>query len=491
MPLEISYNENTTQLSETLQHKIHNSFLNFGNNLDKADNEKWLSKINLSETEQSLVFYCENSYVLDWAEETLEPSINGILNEVDYLTNKKIEFKLKNEMLEMQNFSDKTNKQNYMSEKVSDVNYQRTGTDSSFNSADNDLLNFQHEKVLKRSELQLHSHLNFDNFVEGSSNEIAYAAAKHVVANSNKRTFNPLFIYGATAVGKTHLMCAIGNALKDKNKNIKVCFINAQQFVEDMVASLNKKSMNAFKNYYRSANVLLVDDIHVFSSKGQTQEEFFHTFNFLLDTEQQMIFTSDRYPKKINGLEERLKSRFGSGLTIEMFPPEFETRVAILQKKAQLSGFELNYENAAYIAQHLKSNARELEGAIKRIKVCALLHNNAITLDLIKDSIADLVTIHQSDVSISFILEEVASFKNITIAELVSQRRIKHLVYARHLAMYLCKSFTTKSLPEIGENFGGRDHTTVLHAYNKIKKLITTSDACNEDIKLLTRKLTQ
>ena len=338
------------------------------------------------------------------------------------------------------------------------------------------------------------SHLNhnytFDNFVRGKSNEIALAAAQHV-ATLPKDSYNPLFIYGPTALGKTHLMCAVGHQLHLNRPDLKVCYLRAEQFVSDMVRSIQMDAIDDFKNFYRSVNVLLIDDIQFFAKKTRSQEEFFHTYNTLVETQQQMIFTCDRFPKKIDGLEERLKSRFGWGLTVEIEPPELETRVAILQKKAHQSSIDLSYEAAFFIAERVRSNVRELEGALKRVAASSMFGGGSpITIDLVRDSLKDLFAVHQNLITIESIQQIVADFYSIKVSEMNSQRRKQNLVKARQVAMFLAKELTKKSLPEIGERFGGRDHTTVLHSYKKIKNQQSTSEQIKEDIKLLTRTLT-
>ena len=329
----------------------------------------------------------------------------------------------------------------------------------------------------------------FKSFVEGKSNQLAHAAARQVAENAGG-SYNPLFIYGGVGLGKTHLMHAVGNYLLSKNPNAKVLYVHSERFVQDMVKALQLGAINEFKRFYRGLDALLIDDIQFFAGKDRSQEEFFHTFNALLEGGQQMILTCDRYPKEINGLEERLKSRFGWGLTVAVEPPELETRVAILMKKAEQSGINLPDDAAFFIAQKIRSNVRELEGALKRVVANAHFTGSEITLPFIKESLKDLIALQDKQVSIDNIQRIVAEYYKIKMADLLSKRRTRSIARPRQVAMALSKELTNHSLPEIGDAFGGRDHTTVLHACRKIKELQESSADVSEDYKNLLRSLT-
>ena len=341
--------------------------------------------------------------------------------------------------------------------------------------------------------LQHQSFLNptftFDSFVEGKSNQLAHAAAQQVSENPGGG-YNPLFIYGGVGLGKTHLMHSVGNHLQSKNPNAKVLYVHSERFVQDMVKALQLGAINEFKRFYRSLDALLIDDIQFFAGKERSQEEFFHTFNALLEGGQQMILTCDRYPKEINGLEERLKSRFGWGLTVAVEPPELETRVAILMKKAEQTGMNLPDDAAFFIAQKIRSNVRELEGALKRVAANAQFTGSEITLPFIKESLKDLLALQDKQVSVENIQRTVAEYYKIKMSDLLSKRRTRSVARPRQFAMALSKELTNHSLPEIGELFGGRDHTTVLHACRKIKELQESSSDVREDYKNLLRSLT-
>ena len=315
------------------------------------------------------------------------------------------------------------------------------------------------------------------------------AAAKQV-SELPDGAYNPLFIYGGVGLGKTHLMHAVGNKIKSQDPTKNVVYVHSERFVGDMVKSLQLGAINEFKNFYRSVDALLIDDIQFFAGKEQSQEELFHTFNSLLEGGQQMILTCDRYPKEINGLEERLKSRLGWGLPVVVEPPELETRVAILLSKAEERGYDLSQESAFFMAQKIRSNVRELEGSLARVGAEAKFTNKQIDVSLIKESLSDLLSIQARQVSIDNIQKTVSDYYNIKLSDLLSNKRNRSLARPRQLSMSLAKELTTHSLPEIGESFGGRDHTTVLHACKRINELRTEDNGIEEDYKKLVRALT-
>jgi len=340
-----------------------------------------------------------------------------------------------------------------------------------------------------RHQSNLNESFTFDSFVQGKSNQLAMAAAQQVSDNPGG-SYNPLFIYGGVGLGKTHLMHAVGMELLKKNPNARIIYLHSERFVADMVKALQLNAINDFKRYYRSVDALLIDDIQFFAGKERSQEEFFHTFNALLEGGQQMILTSDRYPKEIAGVEDRLKSRFGWGLTVAIEPPELETRVAIVMKKAQEAGVMLPDDAAFFLAQKIRSNVRELEGALKRVIANAHFTGNAITTAFIKESLKDLLALQDKQVSIDNIQRVVAEYYKIKIADLLSKRRNRSVARPRQVAMSLAKELTNHSLPEIGDAFGGRDHTTVLHACRKIKELRESDADIREDYQNLLRHLT-
>ncbi|MBA2653579.1 MAG: chromosomal replication initiator protein DnaA [Gammaproteobacteria bacterium] len=334
----------------------------------------------------------------------------------------------------------------------------------------------------------LNRSFNFSNFVEGKSNQLARAAAFQVAQNPGT-AYNPLLLYGGVGLGKTHLMHAIGNIIQEKNPNAKVMYLHAERFVADMVKALQRNLMNDFKRFYRSMDALLIDDIQFFAGKDRSQEEFFHTFNALFEGERQIVLSCDNYPKEIKGLEDRLKSRFGWGLTVAVEPPELETRVAILMSKAEQSNVAIPHEVAFFIAKRIQSNVRELEGALKRVIANAHFTGQSITLDFAREALKDLLAIQAKLVSIDNIQKTVAEYYKIKVVDLLSKKRSRFLARARQIAMALAKELTNHSLPEIGEAFGGRDHTTVLHACRKVKQLMAEIIDIKEDYISLLRIL--
>ena len=329
----------------------------------------------------------------------------------------------------------------------------------------------------------------FDNFVEGKSNQLARAAALQVGENPGK-SYNPLFIYGGVGLGKTHLMQAIGNAMLKNNPAARVSYVHSERFVGDMVRGLQHNSISEFKRLYRSLDALLIDDIQFFAGKERSQEEFFHTFNSLLEGHQQIVLTCDRYPKEVSGLEERLKSRFGWGLTVCIEPPELETCVAILMSKASSERVELPEEVAFFIAKRIRSNVRELEGALRRVIANSTFTGRPISLDFAKEALRDLLAMQDRLVSIENIQKTVADYFKIRVADLLSRRRSRSVARPRQIGMALAKELTNHSLPEIGDAFGGRDHTTVLHGCRRIAALRESEKRVGEDYINLLRTLT-
>ncbi|TNF69025.1 MAG: chromosomal replication initiator protein DnaA [Gammaproteobacteria bacterium] len=328
----------------------------------------------------------------------------------------------------------------------------------------------------------------FDNFVEGKSNEVAKAAAIHVTVNPGAQ-YNPLFIYGGSGLGKTHLMHAIGNKIRQSHPHMRILYVSSERFVRDFVDALRLQAMEQFQDCYRSVDVLLVDDIQFIAGKGRSQEEFFHTFNVLLDNGKQIVLSCDRYPKEIEGIEDRLRSRFGHGLTCTIDLPDLETRGAILMHKARQFGIEISHEIAFFIANNIRSNVRELEGALNRVLTFSRFERKPITVKYVKEILQDIISVQERLVKVDNIQKIVADFYGIKVQDLLSKQKSRDIARPRQIAMALAKELTSHSLPEIGNFFGGRDHTTVLHAVRTIEKLRQSNIDIREDYQTLSRKL--
>lgn len=334
----------------------------------------------------------------------------------------------------------------------------------------------------------LNKAFTFDSFVEGKSNQLARAASVQVSENIG-RAYNPLFIYGSSGLGKTHLMHAIGNAVLEQNPSANVVYLHSEKFVQDMVRALQQNTIQSFKDYYRSIDILLIDDIQFLAGKERSQEEFFHTFNNLLDKKHQVVLTCDKYPKEIEGLEDRLKSRFGWGLPVAIEPPDLETRAAILIKKAKQKAIELDQDVAFFIAKRIPSNVRELEGALSRVVANANFTNREITIDFTKEALHDLISLQDKLISIDNIQKTVAEYFKIRVSDLSSKNRKQSIARPRQVAMTLARELTSHSYPEIGEAFGGRDHTTVINACKRIEALKESDTKVSEDYQNLLRTL--
>ena len=418
------------------------------NTLSQEDFNTWIRPLKASVEKDTLSLIAPNDFILDYIEKNLSAEITKILK-----TQSKKNISLVFKTHTKETFVDK-----YKSDSRS-------------------------------TQTRLVDSYTFDSFVEGKSNHLALAAAQQVAKNP-KGDYNPLFIYGGVGLGKTHLMHAVGNQILKNQPKKRIVYVHSEKFVSDMVKALQLGAMNEFKSFYRNADALLIDDIQFFAGKEQSQEEFFHTFNALLDRNNQMILTCDKYPKEIDGLEERLKSRLGWGLPVIIDPPELETRAAVLLNKSSSMGVRLPNECAIYIAQRIRSNIRELEGALKRVVANARFTNQDIDLALVKDALKDLFVISAKMVSIENIQKTVAEYYNIKLSDLLSKRRSRSITRPRQMAMALTKELTSHSLPEIGEAFNGRDHTTVLHACKKIIELRKESPSQEEDYRNLNRALT-
>lgn len=335
---------------------------------------------------------------------------------------------------------------------------------------------------------KLNPNLTFDNFVTGKANQLAFAAALQV-AELPGASYNPLFVYGGVGLGKTHLIQAIGNQIKVNNPHAKICYMHAERYVSDVVRAYQSNKFEEFKQYYHSLDILLIDDIQFFAGKTKTQEEFFYAFNILVDSHKQVIMTSDTFPKEIVGMDSRLISRFGWGLTIAIEPPELEMRVAILLKKADLGGYVLDEAVAFFIAKHVNSNVRELEGALKRVEAYAKFHRRAITVETAKEALKDILVAQSRQISIDNIQKTVADYYRLKIADLLSKKRTRNLTRPRQMAMSLARELTSMSLPEIGNSFGGKDHSTVIHACKTMAELRASDTTVDADYKILLQTL--
>lgn len=427
----------------------------------------WIRPLQAEYTDGRLVLFAPNRFVMDWIVERFLARINELVAQFAEKDPPAVMLEIgskRNELVKREAFKSSTTS--------------TSSTKAMFAYTDNPIY---------QSNLNLN--FTFDNFVEGKSNQLAKAACLQVSENP-ALAYNPLFLYGGVGLGKTHLMHAIGNQIIHNNPKAKVLYLHSERFVADMVKALQTNSMNEFKRYYRNVDALLIDDIQFFAGKDRSQEEFFHTFNALLESQQQVILTCDRYPKEINGVEERLKSRFGWGLTVAVEPPELETRVAILMSKAEQTNIVLPYEVAFFVAKRIRSNVRELEGALKRIIANAHFTGKAITLDFVKEALRDLLALQDKLVTVENIQRTVAEYYKIKVADLLSKRRNRSVARPRQIAMTLAKELTNHSLPEIGDAFGGRDHTTVLHANRMIAELRQTDADIEEDYTNLLRILT-
>ena len=435
----------------------------------------WIRPLQAEFSGTHLTLFAPNRFVLDWVRDKYFTQITNLFNEMCGADAPQLRFEVKKADV---NFV----KANAFGSKVEPSRPLNVGAESP-------------QKVSEATLAQANVHKSninlsykFDNFVEGKSNQLARAAAQQVADNPGG-AYNPLFIYGGTGLGKTHLLHAVGNGIIDRKKDATVVYMHSERFVQDMVKALQNNAIEEFKRYYRSVDALLIDDIQFFANKERSQEEFFHTFNALLEGNQQIILTSDRYPKEIVGVEDRLKSRFGWGLTIAIEPPELETRVAILKRKALENKIFLPDEVAFFIAKRLRSNVRELEGALNRVIANANFTGRPITIDFVREALRDLLALQEKLVTIDNIQKTVAEYYKIKMADILSKRRNRSVARPRQMAMALSKELTNHSLPEIGDAFGGRDHTTVLHACRKIVQLREESHDIKEDYQNLIRTL--
>ncbi|PQJ52835.1 chromosomal replication initiator protein DnaA [Psychrosphaera saromensis] len=437
----------------------------------------WIRPLQLHSSEKLITLYAPNRFVLDWVRDKYMVRISELLGQFGDADNiPSVNFDVGSKIVNAP-----SNQAPVTPSPSSNTVNAPSHTPSRVMPINNQSLRTNHKSNINES-------YTFDSFVEGNSNQLARAAAMQVADNPGN-AYNPLFLYGGTGLGKTHLLHAVGNGIMDNKKDAKVVYMHSERFVQDMVKALQNNAIEEFKRYYRGLDALLIDDIQFFAKKDRSQEEFFHTFNALLEGNKQIILTSDRYPKEIDGVEDRLKSRFGWGLNVPIEPPELETRVAILMKKAHQSKVKIPEEVAFFIAKRLRSNVRELEGALNRVIANANFTGRPITIDFVKDALRDLLALQDKLVTIDNIQKTVAEYFKIRVADILSKRRSRSVARPRQIAMSLAKELTNHSLPEIGDAFGGRDHTTVLHACRKIKELKEESHEIKEDVQNLNRIL--
>lgn len=421
----------------------------------------WIRPLQAIELEQGLEILAPNRFVLDWIRDKYGSRIRAILDQLAGASNLKVSM----------------------------------GIGSVASAKAEPAPRAPTEVVAKKTEAVgrrvngLKQDFTFESFVEGKSNQLARAASLQVSGNPGKG-YNPLFICGGVGLGKTHLMHAVGNLIIAQKPSAQVVYLHSERFVADMVKALQHNAINEFKRFYRSVDALLIDDIQFFAGKERSQEEFFHTFNALLEGQQQIVLTCDRYPKEVSGVEERLKSRFGWGLTVAIEPAELETRVAILMRKAQQSNVDLPHEVAFFIGKRFRSNIRELEGALHRVVANAHFTGNQITLEFAKEALRDLLALQDRLITMDNIQKTVAEYYKVRVADLLAKRRTRSIARPRQVAMALAKELTNHSLPEIGDAFGGRDHTTVIHACRKVAELKASDSRIQEDYANLERILT-
>lgn len=462
--------------------------------LDAEQFNMWLKPLKSNFDGETLTLHAANKFVLGWVRDEYFELITSTLKQqygADAPALSLTDTKPYSPEPHGQAISDKTNVKQandntfaqpklIISESLNSNNNQRSVSPQSFS--------VPVSPKLENHNSNVNPTYTFDNFVEGKSNQLARAAASQV-AMSPGVSYNPLFLYGGTGLGKTHLIHAIGNEIIEKKPNAKIVYMHSERFVQDMVKALQNNAIEDFKRFYRSVDALLIDDIQFFAKKEHSQEEFFHTFNALLEGNQQIILTSDRYPKEIDGVDDRLKSRFGWGLTVIIEPPELETRVAILLSKAKQNRIDLPHEVAFFMAQKIRSNVRELEGALNRVIANSNFTGKAITIDFTKEALRDLLALQDKLVTIDNIIKVVADYYKIKVSDILSKRRARSVARPRQMAMSLAKELTSNSYPDIGNSFGGKDHTTVMHAVKKIKELRTIDNDIKEDYKNLIRTL--
>lgn len=461
--------QNQTDKEQKIMQSLNTFWLScldhFRKELNAQQFNTWIKPLQIDPSlnnDSEVVLIAPNRFVSQWVKDNFIVHIEEM---AQAYFSKKIQFNLK--------LADQTETKNILPEQAPDQvqDVPKPESDTSATSA-------------KKNPSRLNPNFTFENFVTGKANQLARAGAIQV-AESPGTAYNPLFIYGGVGLGKTHLIQAIGNYVHEKDKTAKIRYVHAEKYVSDVVSAYQHKAFDKFKLYYHSLDLLIVDDVQFFGGKNRTQEEFFYAFNALIEAHKQVIITCDSYPKEISGLEERLVSRFGWGLTVAVEPPELEMRVAILLKKAELEKIRLDENVAFFIAKHIRSNVRELEGALKRVLAFSRFTGQEITLDLAKEALKDLLAVQSRQISIENIQKTVADYYKIKVSEMYSKKRTRIVARPRQMAMAIAKELTSLSLPDIGEAFGGRDHTTVLHGYRKIAELRISDPVVSRDFNAL------
>ena len=436
-------------------------------NLSSQHYSTWIKPLKLIKIEQDMVYLeVPNRFVLDWVKDNYSKLIQKILEELSAV-NYRLQFNVAGQARDGLSRSDKKPEP------------RDRPVDKQKKVANNTL----------STDINLNRKYSFEEFVSGSSNQFAYAAAM-AVANNPATTYNPLFIYGGVGLGKTHLVNAIGNAILNKSPQMRICYYTSEKFMNELINSLRYNRMDEFRNKFRSMDVLLIDDIQFIAGKERTQEEFFHTFNALYESHKQIIVTSDKFPKDIPGLEERLRSRFEWGLIADIQPPDVETKLAILKMKAEQNSIKLPEEVSSFLANSVCSNVRELEGYLIRIGAYASLTSTPVSIEMARDVLKDILVERNKELTVEEILKRVSSHFNIKISDIKSPKRLKAVVLPRQIAMYLSRQLTSSSYPEIGERFGGKDHSTIIHAIRKIEKLIEEDFQLSSTIENLKKELT-
>jgi len=436
-------------------------------NLSSQHFSTWIKPLKLVKIEQDMVYLeVPNRFVLDWVKDNYSKLIQKILEELSAV-NYRLQFSVTGQARD---------------------GLPRPGEKKE---SPNPPVNSQKKAVnnIHSADINLNRKYSFEEFVSGSSNQFAYAAAM-AVANNPATTYNPLFIYGGVGLGKTHLVNAIGNAILNKSPQMRICYYTSEKFMNELINSLRYNRMDEFRNKFRSMDVLLIDDIQFIAGKERTQEEFFHTFNALYESHKQIIVTSDKFPKDIPGLEERLRSRFEWGLIADIQPPDVETKLAILKMKAEQNSIKLPEEVSSFLANSVCSNVRELEGYLIRIGAYASLTSTPVSIEMARDVLKDILVERNKELTVEEILKRVSSHFNIKISDIKSPKRLKAVVLPRQIAMYLSRQLTSSSYPEIGERFGGKDHSTIIHAIRKIEKLIEEDFQLSSTIENLKKELT-
>jgi chromosomal replication initiator protein len=473
------------ELNENLNfdHFWSNFLLDAGKEMSSSQFRTWikpLAPIGFGQDNSSYIIAAPNQFKLDWVKNQFSNKINNLAN--NHLPpGTQIRFIVDSKACSINE-----------AEQSSSANIVNSSAESEDLLASQDELDDDTGGISFQINVEDFSKLNpiltFDTFVNGKANQLARAAAIQV-ANNPGTSYNPMFLYGGVGLGKTHLIHSVGNYLLKQNPNAKIRYIHAEQYVSDVVRAYQQKAFDKFKNYYHSLDLLLIDDIQFFSGKNRTQEEFFYAFEKLISNKSQVIITSDTYPKEMDGIDDRLISRFDSGLTVAIEPPELEMRVAILMKKAQAEFVPMSEDVAFFIAKHLRSNIRELEGALRKILAYVRFHGKEVSIDVAKEALRDLLSIQNRQISVENIQKAVADFYNIKVADMYSKKRPANIAKPRQIAMYIAKELTQKSLPEIGELFGGRDHTTVLHAVRRIADARLHDSHLNHELHVLEQTL--